>query len=104
MYSFVFSIKLFSKNRLIGLISGTDLEFSVSFSTSEDDVHPYSHSLWGGRHEVVMSFVGFHDKCELWVRRFDAVEMIQVYFFDRLKQKNTMRNVDIYKKKIILPL
>lgn len=83
----LFFNKIVYQNRLIGLFSGTDLKFSVSFSTSEDDVHPYSHSLWGGRHEVVMSFVGFHDERELWVGGFDAVEVIQVHFFDSLKQK-----------------
>ena len=67
----------------------TMFKFLVSFSTSENHVHPYSHGFWTRCHQMVRPLICLHYKCHLRIWWLHRVQMVQIHFFNGLHRKST---------------
>lgn len=59
--------------------------FLITFSTREYNIDPYPHGFRRWRHQIIEAFVCLHYKRQIGIRRFDGVQVIQVHFFDGLR-------------------
>jgi hypothetical protein len=66
----------------------TMFKFLISFSTSENHVHPDSHSFWTGCHQVVHPLICLHYKRYLRIWRLHRVQMVHVHFLNGLQTKS----------------
>lgn len=65
-HCFVFEAAMEVEERIFP-VDLSDHEMHVSFSPGDDDVHPDTHGLRGGRHHVVHPVMGLHAERQRWV-------------------------------------
>jgi len=67
----------------------TMFKFLISFSTSENHVHPYSHGFWTRCHQMVRPLICLHYKRYLRIWWLHRVQMVHIHFFNGLHRKST---------------